>query len=610
MTPRILAALAVLLVNGSAAASGQTPPGPGADLFQRHCVVCHSGAADSRAPSRAVLAMSAPEAIVRALTAGVMQPQGSKLTPDERRAIAEFLGGRPVRDDLSAPTAGRCAALPPFPDAAGTPQWNGWGVGVTNTRFQPSDQARLAAADVPKLKLKWAFGFPDATSAWSQPVVVAGRLFVGSQNGYVYSLDAKTGCTYWVFSAAAAVRSAITIGPGRSPAGAPTRAAYFGDMAGNVYAVDAGTGGLLWRRRVDEHQIARITGAPTLFQDRLYIPVSSLEEASGGNPKYECCTFRGSVVALDAADGRLRWKTFVLAEPKPLGKNADGVQSWGPSGAAIWGAPTIDAKRRMVYAATGNQYTGPESGTGDAVLAFNMDTGAIAWSKQLLPKDIFVGGCGPKSSAPRCPEQLGPDFDFGNSPILTTLSGGRDLIVIGQKSGIGWAIDPDRQGTVVWEYRAGKGALYGGMEWGSAVDDRHAYFPVADFPSPQPGGMHAVRLDTGERVWYTPAPAPLCGGGRGCDSAQLAAATVIPGVVFSGSNDGGLRAYDTASGKIVWEFNSNREFETANGVKASGASMNGAGPTVVDGMLYVNSGYRGGSGSFRAGNVLLAFGVE
>jgi polyvinyl alcohol dehydrogenase (cytochrome) len=600
---------AIVFLLGATAASGQQPTAA-AELFDRHCAVCHSGAAESRAPSRATLALSSPEAIVRALTTGIMQPQGAKLTVEERRLVAEFLARRPLREQVTASASGRCAASPPFTPSENAPQWNGWGVGVTNTRFQPGAQARLAAADLPKLKLKWAFGFPDATAAWSQPVVVAGRLFVGSQNGHVYSLDAKTGCTYWDFTAGAAVRSAITIGARRSSAAASAYAAYFGDMAGSVYALDAATGELLWRRRVDDHQIVRITGAPTLYENRLYVPVSSLEEASGGNPKYECCTFRGSVVALEAEKGSLVWKTFTLDEPRSLGKNDQGVQSWGPSGAAIWGAPTIDAKRRTVYAATGNQYTSPERETGDAVLAFDMDSGALKWSKQLLPKDVFVGGCGKSSTPPRCPEQLGPDFDFGNSPILVTLTGGRDLIVIGQKSGIGWAIDPDKSGAVVWQYRAGKGALYGGMEWGSAVDERHAYFPVADFPSPQPGGLHAVQLATGERVWYTPPPPPKCGSGKGCDGAQLAAITVIPGVVFSGSNDGALRAYDASTGTIVWEFDSNREFDTINGAKANGASMNGAGPTIVDGMLYVNSGYAGGSGSFRAGNVLLAFGID
>jgi polyvinyl alcohol dehydrogenase (cytochrome) len=189
--------------------------------------------------------------------------------------------------------------------------------------------------------------------------------------------------------------------------------------------------------------------------------------------------------------------------------------------------------------------------------------------------------------------------------------------VIGQKSGIGWALDPDRGGEIVWQYRVSKGGLNGGMEWGSAVDAEHVYFPVSDVPWPgepypeprEPGGLHAVRLETGQRAWAAPPQPPRCEAGKGCNAGQIAAITVIPGIVFSGGNDGVLRAYTTSDGTIVWEFDSNREFETVNGIKAKGASMNGAGPSIVDGMLYVNSGY-GGFGVSRPGNVLLAFGIE
>ena len=542
-----------------------------------------------------------------------MQVQGSKLSVDERKLLAEFLAGRKMREAGPATTVGRCEKTPPMADPDRTPTWNGWGVTITNTRSQPAAQARLTVADLPKLTLKWAFGFPDATSAYSQPVVAAGRVFVGSQNGHVYALDAKTGCTYWDFSAHAAVRGAITVA--RRPGGTGY-AAYFGDMAANVYAVDASTGQEIWRRRVDEHQIARLTGSITVHEDRLYVPISSLEEASGGNPKYECCTFSGAVAKLDAGTGAVVWKTRVLDEPKPIGSSPSGVRAWGPSGASIWNAPTIDLKRRTVYSATGNQYTGPEREVGDAVVAFDMDSGALKWTKQLLPKDIFVGGC-PSASGPRCPEQLGPDFDFGNSPILVTLKSGRDLIVIGQKSGIGWAIDPDKRGEVVWQYQAGKGGLYGGMEWGSAADAQYAYFPNSDVPfsaqeplgGREPGGLHAVDLETGKRVWFAPPQPARCGPiGPRCNAGNIAAVTVIPGVVFAGSNDGVLRAHSTSDGKMVWEFDSNREFQTVNGVAAKGASMNGAGPTIVDGMLYVNSGY-GAYGGTRPGNVLLAFGL-
>jgi polyvinyl alcohol dehydrogenase (cytochrome) len=340
----------------------------------------------------------------------------------------------------------------------------------------------------------------------------------------------------------------------------------------------------------------------------LYISVASGEEGQGGNPKYECCTFRGSLVALNAATGAVTWKSYTIAqEPRPIGRNKSGTTRWGPSGAGIWGAPTLDLKRRVVYGATGNNYTEPAQPTSDAIIAFSMDTGKIVWSAQLTPNDVFVTGCG-ATPGPNCPEGLGPDFDFGNAPMLTTV-GGKDLIVIGQKSGIGWALDPDRQGAVVWQYRAARGSALGGMEFGSALDAERAYFPVADGNQATAGELHAVTLATGERAWVA-MPQPLkCGErARGCTPALLAAITVIPGVVFAGSQDGGIRAYSTSDGSILWEYDTNRSFDTVNGVAARGASINGPGPVVVGGMLFINSGY--GALGGRPGNVLLAFGVN
>jgi polyvinyl alcohol dehydrogenase (cytochrome) len=475
---------------------------------------------------------------------------------------------------------------------------------VHNTRFQPASQAGLTAEQVPHLVLKWAFGFPDATSAWSQPTVYAGRLFVGSHNGTVYSLDAKKGCIYWTYSAKSSVRSAVVIGPRGDGRG---QAAYFGDTAANAYAVDAATGKEIWQRRVEDHPMARATGSPTLYQDRLYVGVSSFEETQGNVPSYECCTFRGSLSALDTRTGSVAWKTYLVPEPKPLSKNAAGTTLWGPSGAGIWSAPTIDEKRGVVYAATGNTYTPPQLKTSDAVIAFELKTGKIKWTKQVTPEDVFGGWCKPTLRNPVCPEEDGPDFDFGNSPILTKLPNGREVIVIGQKSGVGWELDPDKEGAVIWQYRAGRGSALGGMEWGSAVDEHNAYFPVSDILLPNPGGLHAVSLTTGERTWYVPPAKPVCFG-RGCNAALTAALTVIDGVVFSGSNDGALRAHSTRDGSVIWEYDSNREFTTLNGVPAKGASMHSGGATIVGGMLYVNSGY--GDHGGRPGNVLLAFGLE
>ena len=497
---------------------------------------------------------------------------------------------------------GACAASSPqaWPGLDGGPRWNGWGAGVTNTRFQPADQAGLAAAEVPRLRLKWAFGYPSSTAAQSQPTVAGGRLFVASQRGEVYALDAATGCTHWSFAAESGVRSAMTVtrrADGR-------HALFFGDFAANVYALDAATGAEIWRRDVETHPGARITGAPVEHGGRLYVPVSSLEELLAADPRYPCCTFRGSIAALDAETGAVVWQSYTIDEaPEPRGSNPDGAALMGPAGAAVWSAPTVDARRGLVYAATGNAYTEPAAATSDAIIAFDLDTGAVRWTNQLTAGDAFILNCG--GDNPNCPEEGGPDYDFGASPVLVTTAAGRDLLVIGQKAGTGYALDPDRGGTVAWQYQVGAGSALGGIEWGFAVDDEKAYFANSDYLTPEPGGLAAVRLSTGELVWFAEPHEPVC---EGCSPALLAAITAIPGVVFSGAWDGLFRAYSADDGSVLWEFDTNGEYDTVNGVTARGGSINGPGPVVVGGMVYVNSGYAAFGG--RPGNVLLAFGVD
>ena len=590
------------LICAAAIATAQAPDGE--KLFKQQCAACHNGAENNRAPAPEVMKQRSPQAIMDSFL-GVMRVQGAKLSGPERRAIAEYVTGKTISGDPTGAAFGRCSASPSFTMSASDPLWNGWGPDVANTHSITAKQAGLTAEQVPKLKLKWAFGFPDATITWAQPSLAGGRVFVGSHNGSVYSLDAKTGCIHWVFSAKGGVRTAMSIGA-REGGG---HAVYFGDTNANAYALDASTGKQLWIRKLDEHVLARVTGSPVLHQGRLYVPLASYEEAQGANPDYECCTFRGSVSALDVKTGAVLWKTYVIpTEPKPRGKSSKGQTLWGPAGSAIWSAVTVDAKRGVVYAATGNTYSGEAQPSSDAVIAFEMETGKIRWMNSVTPKDVFLSGCRGGSTNPNCPEANGPDYDFGNAPILTKLPDGRDAIVIGNKSGVGYAMDVEKKGEIIWQYRGGEGGALGGIEWGSAVDAENAYFPVSDISRPKPGGLHAVKLATGERVWYAPPPPLKCAPGRGCNAAQSAAITVIPGAVFSGSVDGGLRAYSTKDGSIIWEFDTNRDFETVNKVPGKGASMLGPGPVIGGGMMFVNSGY--GAFGGRPGNVLLAFGVE
>jgi polyvinyl alcohol dehydrogenase (cytochrome) len=609
MTSVVTIALSAVMIAVVTTAAAQ--PVDGAAVFDKACASCHAQPApDSRAPGHDVLSRLAPEGILTALTVGNMFRQGAELTDAERRAVAAFLAGRPVGTAPPPSAIGRCSTpMPPLLPADLAAGWNGWGAGTANTRYQPGERGGLTAASLPRLTLKWAVGFAGSTSARAQPAVVGGRVFVGSESGDVLALDARTGCTYWTYHAQAGIRTAISLAPYTRAADAEGYAIYFADGGATAYAVDASTGQGIWSRKVDDHPYARATGAPAVYGGRVYVPTAGVgEEGQGGRILYECCTFRGSVTALDAGTGRVIWKSYTIAEPPaPRGTNAAGVQRWGPSGGAIWAAPTIDPGRGALYVTTGNNYSSPPTATTDAVLAMDLETGRIRWTYQPTPSDVFVGGC--KQENPpdsNCPSKLGPDLDFSISPVLTKTTNGRDLVIVQQKSGMAYALDPDN-GTVVWQYRTSPGSGLGG-QWGAAAEEELVYFGVNGTLSMSPGGMRAVRIDTGEEVWSMPPPERLCGTVRGCSAAQGAAVTAIPGAVISGSMDGGIRAYARSDGRILWQFDTNREFTTVNGVKANGGAIDGPGPVVAGGMLFVTSGYVSLIG--RPGNVLLAFGVD
>jgi polyvinyl alcohol dehydrogenase (cytochrome) len=485
----------------------------------------------------------------------------------------------------------RCPGNAKLADPASSPSWNGWGVDSSNTRFETEKAAGLTAAQVPKLKVKWAFGFPGVKSVLGQPSVAGGRIFLGVDTGVVYSLDAATGCVYWTYQAAAGVRTAITV----ARLNRARNFAFFGDMKASAYAVDADTGELIWKVHIEDHPTARITGAPKLFEGRLYVPVASGEEGAGGNPKYPCCTFRGSVVALDAATGRQIWKTYTIADtPQSTGPNR-----FGPAGGGVWSSPTIDSKRHVLYATSGDAYTEPAAKTTDAILAMNLTTGKVEWVAQGTANDTWLAGCTAKNPTGNCPQDLGPDQDFSASPILKMLPNGKRILVAGQKSGNIWGYNPDKNGAVVWKTAVVNNTTeFGGkIVWGGAADNQTAYFGLG------PGGIAAVQIREGERKWFTPLqPAPDMARHSGQDGPL----TAIPGVVFSGGWDGVLRALSSSDGKVIWEYNTAHDFDTVNHVPAKGGSMGAAGPVIVGGMLFTDSGYIGVKNGMP-GNVLLAF---
>ena len=627
MSFRCVAALGVLLLAGSVLA--QTSDYRGVMEFQEYCASCHeTPAPGTRVPTRAELKAMPPTMIFESMTIGTMQPHAKGLGEEQMRRIAEWLSGRPLLDvDLSASAmTNACPGDAKLGNPLAGGHWLGWSPdSTTNGRYQSADAAGLDAASVPNLKLKWAFGLPGAASLRSQPVVGGGWLWVGSDNGMVYALDADSGCVHWSFEAERPVISTLSIGPIQGSSG--RYAAYFGDFGANVYALDAESGEQLWIAQVDQHHAAAVSGSVALDPagERVVVPVGSWEEPMGVSASYECCTSRGAVVVLDAKTGKQIWKTHTLAEAaRPLWKNSAGVQQFGPSGAAIWSTPTIDPRRNAVYVGTSNAYVPiPDGGASDAMFAFDLGTGKVLWSQQLLEDDANDFSCGqtPEEYQKNCPgKKQGPNDDIGASPILHTLKSGRQILIASQESRTTTVLDPDRNGAIIWQGIPSDRKTATGGNLGPAADGELLYVPLGfaahqEFESSEAldseGGLVALDPESGRRAWTTVIPRPTdCKDPASsyCTSATQAAVTAIPGVVFAGSVDGTMRAFSSIDGALLWSYSSNRSFESNNGVEARGGSLGGPGPTVVDGTVYWGSGYA--ILGTTPGNALLAFEVE
>ncbi len=584
----------------------------GAALYKERCASCHDSPA-GRAPSIDAIRQMTGQAVYAALTNGSMKSQAAGLSTQQLLSLLVYIA--PVGGANAKPAFEKtCTGNAPL--KAGASDWGGWSPSVTNSRYQDAQATGLAAADVPRLKLKWAFNLGPVTMARGQPAVAGNRVFVGTLAGDVYSIDAAGGCIHWAYKATAGIQSGVVVGEAN---GVP--AIFFGDRSAVMYALNAASGELLWKTRPVEHLLASVTATPQFYKGVIYQGFSSIESALVADPNAICCSFRGSVVALDAATGRTIWQSFTIAEAaKPVGPG----KMRGPSGAAIWSTPTIDEQRGALYVATGNNHSNPATETSDAVLAFDLDTGKLLWSRQFTRGDAYNGGCS-AHGRPNCPDNDGPDFDFGQPPILVQLGGGKRALVMGQKSGMVHAIDPDAEGKVLWQTRVGVGGLLGGSQWGSAADSRHVYVAVsdvllhsvADAAAPgghrialdprKGGGLHAIDLKSGKIVWSA-GPAKCPATQAICSPAQSAAVTVAGGAAFSGSLDGHMRAYAATDGRVIWDFNTAREFATVNGKPAHGGSIDATGAAVVGGIVFVTSGYNQFGG--MPGNVLLAFSVD
>jgi polyvinyl alcohol dehydrogenase (cytochrome) len=591
----------------SSTAYGQESANPGDEVYAKHCAACHDQEA-ARAPSRSVLQQRTSAYILKVLNTGIMKEQAAQLSPEERSAVALMLGRKTAEPLDPLKVSNHCKGSAAIPAGSATPSWTSWGGGIANLRFQSAAAAGLTPQTAGRLRVKWAFGVPDVTAMQSQPAVYEGNVLFGGGT-MLYSVDAVTGCTHWTTELPATLRSGLSIG---TPGG--RKLAFFGDNTANVHAVDIATGTPVWQTHADSHHSAVITGTPLYHDGKLYVTVSSIEEVTATVPGYVCCTFRGSILALDAASGKILWQTYTIDQPAAVSRtNKLGAPSIGPSGAGVWSAPTLDLKRNMLYVGTGDNYSDPATDRSDAVLALALDTGKIVWSHQFLAGDAYNVACH-RPGAKNCPDAHGPDFDFGASPILLSRPHGNRVLLLAQKSGAVYALDPDNDGKLLWKTQLGTGGVLGGIEWGPATDSDRLYVAISDVsffttggidPS-KGGGLFALSLDTGKQVWSTP-PSP-CDGRKSCSPAQTAAITAIPGVVFSGSVNGHIRAHSAVTGGVLWDFDTGRGFETVNGVEAHGGSISVAGPVVVDGTLYLLSGYD--KFGEAAGNILLAFRVD
>ena len=586
-------------------------PNPrGEKIFDEVCAPCHEHAR-ARAPDAYLLKLMPPASIYNTLTTGAMRIQAQGLDDADKTAVVEYLAGpRGLSDAKLLPP--RCRGATADFDFDLPPPFSGWGFDPANTRYVNSRSSGLNAGNISSLRLKWAFGVDGAIRMASQPALAGGAIYLGAQDGNVYALDRGSGCLRWQLHASAEVRTGIVVSPwNRGDVTARPRV-YFGDLIGNVYAVDAVSGNLIWKDHVDAHPSATLTAAPVLHGDRLYVAVSSIEEGVPGN--YDCCTFRGSIVAYEAGSGKRVWRSYLLPKAVFRGMTSSGEKMYGPSGIAVWGAPAIDEERGLLYFGTGDSYTSPAPRFSDSIIAMRLDTGKIVWSYQATKHDAWNVGCMLKEK-PNCPRENGPDYDFGTAAILAADTRGTKRVFAGQKSGWVYAVDPEN-GHLLWKTKVGRGGILGGVYFGLATRDDMLFVPVNDavdgreHDEAAKPGLYALDVRNGKVLWTAPIDADACKDrGAQCTPGIAAPVTATDDLVFSGAGDGEIRVYGAHSGQKLWQYDTTQSVVTVGGGSAHGGSIGGgAGPVVEGRTLIVESGY--GFAGRMPGNLLLVFEVQ
>ncbi len=596
----------------SATDANQDSTHPGSKVYNTHCAACHNNPEATRAPALSSLKRLNSSTVEYAINIGYMKIQAKNLNAEERVQLVEWLalGQEDTNAWLETAMCGKDVANI---DPHAKPIATTFGLGDKNLRFQSAEQSGLKTKDFANLELAWAVAFPQTPTMRSQPVVAGSTLFIATADaGKIFALDTQSGCVKWQYESALPLRSSLSYG--EIEKGKPVIVA--GDTTGSVVAVDASTGEQLWRSDIKLHESNRITGTPVIHNGRVFAPLSAVEINYTREDSYECCKAHGAVVALDLKSGEKLWVGHTMPNATKRKLNRAGAQLWGPSGAPIWSSPSIDEKRNVLYIGTGENNSLPVTNTSDAIIAFDLDTGEQKWVFQATPKDAWNYACRRGANCDFGDEATVLDYDFGGSVMITQRKDGSDLLVVGQKSGTVWALDPDKNGELVWSTQVGLGSAMGGIHWGTATDGKLVFAPSNDRPASESRpdaepGLHALDLETGERVWSYAAVGD-CSGDRkerfpACENrlGYSPAPIVVDGAVVQGSVDGILRVFDAKNGEILWSYNTVKDFDTVNDVEGNGGSLDSAPYIAANGTLFVQSGYsRFGQ---AAGNVLLAF---
>jgi polyvinyl alcohol dehydrogenase (cytochrome) len=597
------------------AAAQVAPDHPGRGVYNKACATCHDNPGTTRAATLASIQTRSPAQLRESLTTGVMAPMAAALTPQEVTDVIAFLTAGQAQAPATWTDAIMCAADKRAVNTSATIINAGFGVDANQTRSMSGVQAGLRKADLANLEVAWSIAFPGQGSGTGASILGDDTMFVtGGQK--LVALDAKTGCAKWTYAAGSRNTPALGDINGRKVVAL--------SVGRDIHVLDAANGSLIWKASGQpvNGTGGQIRGGVIFAKDKIIVPLSASGVASGANPRAECCAGHGSVVALNAADGKNAWEWHTMKEAEYNGQvNSLGVKQKGPSGAPIWSVPVYDAKRNRIIVTTGENTSHPATDTSDAVIAINADTGRVDWQYQAMAADVWNMACdvATGNNGPNCPVLFGGDgrdYDFGAGAIVTSV-GGKDIVLAGQKSGHAWALDAET-GKVLWSQRVGEGTALGGVHWGIATDGVNFILPINDpIISSNPkfvskAGVYAFDLKTGKPAWSYLAK-PDCAGTRatavtacGTKYGFSAAPIIVDGAIIGGTLGGQVIILDAKTGAEINRVDTIGPANPLNkDVAGKGGSIDSHGISAGAGMIFVNSGY--GSFGQTPGNVLIAY---